>query len=482
MADARKKIERAGECRWIIPRSGDMKVPVVIYSSEKLLDKAINDNATSQLENVASLRGIERWALGMPDVHWGYGAPIGGVGAFDPESGIISPGFVGYDINCGVRLLRSSLTASEITSRLETLVNSLFQNIPSGIGSSGVLKLKSKEVEKVLKDGAAWAVKNGFGTESDLENTEENGRLKEGDPDALGNRAWERGADQLGTLGSGNHFLEIQKVSDIFDRETASAFGLFEGQVTVMLHSGSRGLGYQVCDDYLDRFGKISAKYGIKLPDRQLACAPVNSPEGKRYFRAMCAAANYAFANRQVITHLVRESFGSAMDLPFEKLGLSTVYDIAHNICKCENHTVEGKSRKLYVHRKGATRAFPAGRPELPGRYLPHGQPVIIPGTMGTSSYILVGTDRAMEETWGSTCHGAGRAMSRHEAAREGRNRSVASELETRGILVRGSSKKGLAEEMPQAYKDVEEVVNIVENAGLSRKVARMVPLAVMKG
>ncbi len=482
MADVLKNVEKAGDYRWIIPRTGEMRVPAVIYASEKLLEKAISDNAPSQLINVASLRGIIKYSLAMPDVHWGYGAPIGGVGAFDPESGVISPGFVGYDINCGVRLLRSDLTIPDLEANLELLINSLFNNIPSGVGSAGVLKLKKKELEKVLKDGSSWAVNNGFGSENDIENTEENGCMKDADPDALGNRAYERGIPQLGTLGSGNHFLEIQRVVDIYDEETARDFGIFKGQVTVMLHSGSRGLGYQVCDDYLDRFGKTSQKYGIRLPDRQLACAPVSSPEGKRYFRAMCAAANYAFANRQIITHLVRETFESVLKTPREKLKLSTVYDVAHNICKIETHNVDGMMKKLYVHRKGATRAFPKGHPDLPARYKTTGQPVIIPGTMGTASYILIGTEKAMEETWGSTCHGAGRVMSRHQAIKESSGRSIATELERRGILVRGVSRKGLAEEMPEAYKDVDEVIRTVEGAGISKKVAKMEPLAVMKG
>jgi len=483
MEDAAKTIEKESDYKWIIPRSGDMRVPVVMYISEKLLNKAVSDNATSQMENVSRLRGIAKYSLAMPDVHWGYGAPIGGVGAFDPESGgIISPGFVGYDICCGVRLLRSDMLASDIASNLEPLINSLFENIPSGVGSTGLLKLKKKEIEKVVMEGAGWAVKNGFGSEADIENTEERGRLREADPDSLSKRAYERGAAQLGTLGSGNHFLEIQKVTDIYDEDAARTFGIYAGQVTVMLHSGSRGLGYQTCSDYLDRFGKTSVKYGIRLPDRQLACAPIDSPEGRRYFRAMCAAANYAFANRQVISHLVRETFEAVLKTPPEEIKMSTVYDVAHNICKHETHNVDGIMKKLYVHRKGATRAFPAGHPDLPGRYQASGQPVIIPGTMGTASYILTGTEKAMEETWGSTCHGAGRAMSRQQAIRESRDRSIASELGGKGILVRGVSKKGLAEEMPEAYKDVDEVIKTVEGAGISQKVARMVPLAVMKG
>lgn len=482
MADISKTIEKASNYKWIIPKTEDMRVPVVMYISEKLLNKAISDNAPSQLINVAKLKGITKYSLAMPDVHWGYGAPIGGVGAFDSASGIISPGFVGYDINCGVRLLRSNLTEESVAANLEVLINSLFANIPSGVGSTGPLKLKQKELEKVVEKGASWAVKNGFSLETDTENTEEYGVLKDADPGALSKRAYERGSSQLGTLGSGNHFLEIQQVVDIYDEEKAKTFGIFAGQITVMIHSGSRGLGYQVCSDYLDRFGKTSKKYGIKLPDRQLACAPIDSPEGRRYFKAMCAAANYAFANRQIITHLIRETFQETLKIPWEKMQMATVYDITHNICKIEVHNVDGIMKKLYVHRKGATRAFPEGHNALPDRYKPTGQPVIIPGTMGTASYILTGTQQAMEETWGSTCHGAGRVMSRHQAVKETGSRLIAEELARKGIIVRGVSRKGLAEEMPGAYKDVDEVIKTVEGAGISKKVAKMVPIAVMKG
>lgn len=482
MADISKTIEKLSDYKWLIPRAEDMRVPVVIYASEGLLKQALIDNAPRQLMNVAKLKGIYKYSLAMPDVHWGYGAPIGGVGGFDIETGIISPGFVGYDINCGVRLLRSDLTYKDIEPNLESLINSLFCNIPSGVGTSGPLKLKVKELEKVLKNGSSWALENGFGFSSDIENTEENGRMKDADPDTLSKRAYERGLTQLGTLGSGNHFLEIQQVADIYDEVTAKAFGLFKGQISVMLHTGSRGLGYQVCDDYLAQFGKVSRKYGIKLPDRQLACAPIDSPEGRRYFKAMSSAANYAFANRQIITHFIRETFEDIFKIPIEKLKLSTVYDVAHNICKIEKHNVDGEIKKLYVHRKGATRAFPLKHPDLPDRYKETGQPVIIPGTMGTASYVLIGTEKAMSETWGSTCHGAGRVMSRTQAIKESSNRSISAELGKKGILVRGVSKKGLAEEMPDAYKDVDEVIKTVEGAGISKKVAKMVPIAVMKG
>ncbi len=476
------EIEKVNDFKYLIPKTEGMRVPGILYISEKLLDKVISDNAVSQVMNVAKLRGITGYSLAMPDVHWGYGAPIGGVGAFDAESGVIVPGFVGYDINCGVRLIRSSLTVEDIKDKLEDITNLLFTNIPSGVGSTGKLRLKMKELEKVAEEGAAWAVKNGFGTQGDLDNIEEHGRLKDADPDAVSNKAFERGQEQLGTLGSGNHFLEIQQVIDVYDESTAGVFGICRGQITVMVHTGSRGLGYQVCDDYQDKFGRVAAEYGLKLPDRQLACAPASSKEGKRYFRAMNSAANYAFANRQIITHWVREVFSAVFGTSWEKMQLSLVYDVTHNICKVEKHSVEGREKLLYIHRKGATRAFPKGHPDLPDRYRHTGHPVIIPGTMGTSSYVLVGTDKAMAETWGSTSHGAGRTMSRAQALKESRNRFIDSELAAQGILVKGVSRKGLVEEMPEAYKNIDEVIRVVEGAGLCRKIARMVPLAVIKG
>jgi len=478
----KREIEKINEYKWLIPRKEDMRVPGVLYISEKLLDKALSDNAPLQVINVAKLRGIIKYSLAMPDVHWGYGAPIGGVGTFDAEKGVIVPGFVGYDINCGVRLIKTNLTVKDVKDKLSNLVNMLFTNIPSGVGSEGNLSLKRKDLEKVVVEGALWAIKNGFGTKEDIECIEDYGTKKGANPDVISNRAYERGTSQLGTLGSGNHFLEIQQVIDIYDREIAEKFGIFQGQITIMVHSGSRGFGYQICEDYLDRFGKVAADYGIKLPDRQLACAPTNSKEGKHYFQAMSAAANYAFVNRQLITHWIRETFAQVLKTPWEKLEMYTVYDVAHNICNLEKHNVDGMERWLYIHRKGATRAFPKGHPALPERYKDTGQPVIIPGTMGTCSYILVGTEKAMEETWGSTCHGAGRAMSRHQAIKESRNRDISDELARKGIMAKGVSRKGLAEEMPEAYKDIDEVIKVVEGAGLSKKVAQMAPLAVIKG
>ncbi|HRR96925.1 MAG TPA: RtcB family protein, partial [Candidatus Ratteibacteria bacterium] len=405
-----------------------------------------------------------------------------GVGAFDIESGVIAPGFVGYDICCGIRLIRSNFTRDDIENKLSELINGLFVNIPSGVGSTGKLKLNKKEIEKIIVEGAKWAVKNGYGIEDDLENMEEYGCMEGADPSVISNRAYERGLPQSGTLGSGNHFLEIQQVVNIYNKEIAEKFGIFEGQITIMVHTGSRGFGYQICDDYLDKFGKVVLKYGIKLPDRQLACAPFNSPEGKRYFSAMKAAANYAFANRQVITHWIRETFSKILKQPYEKMDLFVVYDVAHNICKFETHNVDGRMKKLIIHRKGATRAFPKGHPSLPEKYKDVGQPVIIPGTMGTASYILVGTEKAMEETFGSTCHGAGRNLSRHQAVKQAQGREIDVELSKKGIITKSVSRKGLAEEMPEAYKDVDEVIKVVEGAGISEKVAKMIPLAVIKG
>ncbi len=384
--------------------------------------------------------------------------------------------------NCGVRLIRSNLEISDIKNNLQNLINALFINIPSGVGSKGKLKLKRKEIEKLIVEGVKWAVKNGYGIKEDIENIEEYGCMEGADPSVISNRAYERGIPQSGTLGSGNHFLEIQEVVKVYKPEIAKKFGIYEGQITIMVHTGSRGFGYQICDDFLDNFGKAALKYGIKLPDRQLACAPASSPEGKRYFRAMKAAANYAFVNRQVITHWIRETFSKILKKPWEKLELFIVYDVAHNICKLETHNVDGRMKKLFVHRKGATRAFPKGHPSLPEKYRETGQPVIIPGTMGTASYILVGTEKAMEETWGSTCHGAGRMMSRNQAVKQAKGRAIDVELEKKGIIAKAVSRKGLAEEMPDAYKDVDEVIKVVEGAGISEKVAKMIPLAVMKG
>ncbi len=476
------RLERIDRYKVLIPQEGEMRVPGLIYVSETMLPKVTEDRSPEQVANVAHLPGILKHSLAMPDIHWGYGAPIGGVAAFDINEGVTVPGIVGYDVNCGVRLLRTGLQKEEVVGKLKELVESLYRAIPCGVGASGRLKLSRPKLADVLKEGALWAVKSGFGSESSLQFIEENGRYQLANPEDLSERSYQRGSDQLGTLGSGNHFLEIQEVKEIFDEKVASVFGLFVGQITIMIHTGSRGLGYQVAEDYLQLFGKVSGKYGYRLPDRQLVCAPITSDEGKRYLGAMAAAANFAWANRQIISFWVEDVFKKVLGKTETELKIATVYDIAHNIAKIEEHIVDGKKVKVLVHRKGATRAFPAGCPQIPASYATVGQPVLIPGTMGTASYVLVGTERALLETFGSTCHGAGRMLSRHEAVRRMKGRNAVAELEAIGIVARAPSLKGLAEEVPEAYKRVDEVVEVVEGSGLSRKVARMVPLAVIKG
>jgi len=459
-----------------------MRAPGLIYGDEDMLKQIRGDQAPQQVANVAHLPGVIGSSMAMPDIHWGYGFPIGGVAGLDLDQGVISPGGVGYDINCGVRLVRTNLVVEDIQKKVKPLVDRLFQNIPCGVGSSGKLKLTAGDERAVLRDGAVWAVKQGFGWSEDIERTEQRGCLDGADPDALSVRAMERGKPQLGTLGSGNHFLEIQVVEAIYDTEAANAFGLEKGKITVMIHTGSRGLGYQVCDDFLDRMVKAMGKYKIRVPDAQLACAPVLSPEGREYFAAMAAAANYAWTNRQIILHWVRETFEQVLQQSAEHLGMHMVYDVAHNIAKFEEHDVQGEKRKIIVHRKGATRAFAAGHPEIPEKYRHVGQPVLIPGDMGTASYVLVGTEQAMKETFGSTCHGAGRLLSRHAAIRATRGRAIDRELQKQGIIVRSRGRDTLFEEAPEAYKDIDKVVEIVHRAGLSRKVARMRPLGVVKG
>ena len=418
----------------------------------------------------------------MPDAHWGYGFPVGGVAAMDAETGVISPGGVGYDISCGVRLLRSDIEAKSVRSKTGPLMDRLYRCVPSGVGKSGRIRLGKEDLRRVLKKGARWAVENGHGETEDLSACEDGGRLEEADPEEVGERALERGRDQLGTLGSGNHFLELQEVSDIFDPGAAAVFGLFKGQLVVSIHTGSRGLGYQVCDDFLRVAQKAAARHGISLPDRQLACAPFASEEGRRYFAAMCAAANFARANRQAITQLARDCFMRELGLSPRELGMRVVYDVCHNIAKVETHRVQGRPVRVCVHRKGATRAFPAGHPEVPQAYRGVGQPVLVPGSMGTESYVLVGTEGAMEATFGSVCHGAGRLMSRTQASKRVQGHELARELGARGIQIRTDSYRGLAEEAPFAYQDVSEVVDVCERAGLSRKVPRLKPLGVLKG
>jgi tRNA-splicing ligase RtcB len=486
-----EELKKIDDYRWLVPKTGGMRTEGIIYADEKMLSHIYEDKAHTQVANVAYLPGIVGRSLAMPDIHWGYGFPIGGVAAMDYNTGVISPGGIGYDINCGVRLLRTNLKKHDIQDKLPLLVNTLFKNIPSGVGSTGRLTLSREEMNRMLVEGVPWAIRKGYGSQEDLEHIEERGCLPYADYTKISNRAFERGKDQLGTLGAGNHFLEIQEVVEVYDEKVASKMGLFLGGITVMIHTGSRGFGYQVCDDYIRILQNAVQKYNISLPDRQLVCAPIDSPEGKDYFAAMCAAANYAWVNRQLITHWVRESFTTVLGKNLTQIGLEVVYDVAHNIGKIEEHKVveklpSGESRtvtkKVVVHRKGATRAFPAGHHDIPKDYRDIGQPVIIPGSMGTSSYVLVGTERAMEETWGSTCHGAGRLMSRSKAIKTVEGRELASRLEKQGILVRVDSWKTLAEETPEAYKNVDLVVNVCHNAGISRKIVKLKPLSVIKG
>ncbi|MEM3341482.1 MAG: RtcB family protein [Thermoplasmata archaeon] len=460
-----------------------MRTGATIYVSESLMKKCLEDNSVQQAVNVATLPGILGRSMAMPDIHFGYGFPIGGVAATDMTEGVISPGGVGYDINCGVRLLTTGLKLEDIHNRVQHLVNAIFKNVPSGVGSKGQIKLSERDIRGVLEDGAGWAVRSGYGTETDMHRLEEGGCLKEADSSLVSREAKDRGMGQLGSLGAGNHFLEIQRVDEIFDKDAAKAFGVREvGQIMVMFHTGSRGLGHQVCTDYLKEMQSAVRKYKICLPDRQLACAPVDSQEGIAYYKAMCCAANFGWANRQMITHWVRKSFKDVLGEDFLSKGMDVVYDVAHNIAKKEEHTVDGRLTKVMVHRKGATRAFGPGHKVLPSEYKDYGQPVLIPGDMGTCSYLLVGTEQAMRETFGSTCHGAGRAMSRNEALASFTKESVVKKLNTSGIYIQAATKDGIVEEAQGAYKDVSEVVEVVHGAGISRKVARLVPVGVMKG
>ena len=464
-----------------IPKDASMKLPARIYATEKLLN-AIENGAIQQLKNVASLPGVQKYAIGEADMHWGYGFPIGGVAGMNVDGGVVSPGGVGFDINCGVRLIKTNMVLSDVKGKLRELLDVLFREIPSGLGSKGKLRLQSGELREAVESGAKWAVGKGYGTERDLQCIEEYGCMKQADADRISSMAMQRGMPQFGTLGSGNHFLEIQLVDKIFDGETAKEFGLFEDQIVVMLHTGSRGFGHQVASDYIEVTDKAMRKYGISVPDRQLACAPINSDEGQFYFEAMCCAVNYAFCNRQVMTHWIRESFASVLGKKWEELGMDVLYDICHNVAKLEEHEVEGKMKNLLVHRKGATRAFPAGRKENPEIYSKTGHPAIIPGSMGTASYVCVGTQRGLEETFGSVAHGAGRVMSRTSATKQRRGEEVKKALEEKGEFVRGASAEGLAEEAPEAYKDIDEVALSIELSGIGKKVSRHVPLAVMKG
>jgi tRNA-splicing ligase RtcB (3'-phosphate/5'-hydroxy nucleic acid ligase) len=472
------------EFTYEIPREEvpGMRVHGILYSDQALLNGVDGDPSLLQLANVATLPGIQRHALAMPDIHFGYGFPVGGVAAFDLDEGVVSPGGIGYDINCGVRLLRTGLTVDEVRPRLAELIERLYREVPSGVGSRGGRSLKGGEIDAVLAGGAAWAVAEGMGWPADLPVQEEGGRLGSARPAEVSESARHRGLKQLGTLGSGNHFLEVQAVDTVFDEPFAAALGLVPGRVVVMLHTGSRGLGHQVATDYIGRMDRRLASEGTTLVDRQLSCAPIASDDGQRYLGAMAAGANFAWANRQVITHGVRRAFAATFGRTAEELGLDVVYDIAHNIAKVETHGTDAGPREVLVHRKGATRAFPAGRDEVPAPYRPFGQPVLIPGDMGTASYVLGGLPTSMERSFGSSCHGAGRRLSRHAAVRTFRYDEVTRDLSRRGIVVRSASREGVTEEAPGAYKNVEEVVRVAEGAGLTRRVARLVPLGVVKG
>ncbi|MDZ4165909.1 MAG: RtcB family protein [Smithellaceae bacterium] len=475
-------MKQLDECRWLIPREGEMRVPGIIYSSEELMRTMTGDESPRQVAAVAQLPGIVKYSLAMPDMHWGYGFPIGGVAAFDLDQGIISPGGVGYDINCGCRLMLTRLNREEAKPLISKLMTALFQAIPSGVGSRGALKLSPRDEEDVLISGAGWAVKQGYGDQADLEATEDGGVMTAADPEKVSPRALERGKDQLGTLGSGNHFIEVEVVEEVFDEAIAGSFGLFPGQVAVMIHSGSRGLGYQVCDDYLARMIKHVQKIGLALPDRQLACAYLNSTEGRDYLAAMACAANYAWANRQMLMHWTRMTMERVFNKSPRELGMRLLYDVCHNIAKIETLPLDGKDVRLCVHRKGATRAYPPGHPDLPARYRETGQPVLIPGDMGSGSYVMAGTEKAFQETFASTCHGAGRLLSRTQAMKQGKGRSVAKELAEQGIIVLAGGKETLREEMPGAYKNLDLVADAVARAGISRKVARLRPLGCIKG
>jgi len=478
-------LKKRDDFSWEIPQSykAGMSVPGLIFASESMLNHIWEEQVFQQVANVAFLPGIVGHSLAMPDIHWGYGFPIGGVAGTRIKDGVVSPGGVGFDINCGVRLLRTNLTEEEVRPKIEQLVADFYVNIPSGVGSKGKLRVNEKELNMVLTKGSRWAVEKGYGDTEDIVATEESGCIKGADPDKVSSKAIKRGIPQLGTLGSGNHFLEVEVVDEIYDHDAAKVMGINDvGQVLVSIHTGSRGFGHQVCTDYVARLSQAVKKYGFNLPDRQLACAPIQSPEGKDYLAAMACAANYAWTNRQCITHFARQSCIKVLGKKRKELGLEQIYDVAHNIAKIEEHTIDGKKNKLCIHRKGATRAFPAGHPDVPDIYRDIGQPVIIPGDMGRYSYIALGTEIAMKESFGSTCHGAGRIQSRSAAKRSLRGADVARALAARGITVKTGSMASLAEEAPEAYKDVSDVIDVTQKAGLSCKVARARPLGVIKG
>jgi len=479
-----KDFQRISDYAWQIPKSyrPDMRVPARVYASRKLLEQALTDKSIEQLVNSTTLPGIVGYAIAMPDVHQGYGFPVGGVAATTLPDGVISPGAIGYDVNCGVRLLASELDAEEVEPYLDELATTLYNTCPSGVGRGGRYRLSSDELDEVLATGARWCRKNGLATDDDLIHTEASGCIEGADPACVSDKAHQRGRDQLGTLGAGNHFLEVDVVAATYDETIADAYGLRPGQVVMLIHCGSRGLGHQVCTDYVHQFQRVIQQYQIKLPDRELVCAPFNSPEGEAYTAAMRAAANFAFANRQTLVALVRESFTKVLANSGLSFHLRQVYDVAHNIAKVEAHVIDGRRRQVCVHRKGATRAFGPGHEEIPPDYREVGQPVLVPGSMGTASYVLAGTAGAMRETFGSTCHGAGRTMSRTRARKLVRGDELKQELKQQGILVRAGSLRGLSEEAPFAYKEVEAVIEAVAGAGIARVVARLEPLAVIKG
>ncbi len=484
MTTAKINLVRRDQYIFEIPKSGEMNVPARIYTDQAgiddLLESAGEWSALQQLVNVACLPGIQRAALAMADIHPGYGFPIGGVGAFDPTDGVISVAGVGFDINCGVRTLRTMLTREDIAGKEDRLADKLMEHVPAGLGSTGELRLDEKEINNVLEKGASYAVGLGYGTTDDLGFIESSGKLEGADPSAVSKKAKQRQMKQVGTLGSGNHYVEVQYVDEIFDQDAAEAYGLQPGQITIMLHTGSRALGHQIGTDYLQTLEAASKKYRIPIRERELVCAPINSPEGKAYYSAVMAGANCAFANRQVLTHLIREAFEDALGTPEEDI--ETLYEIAHNTVKFEQHEIDGAMKDVLVHRKGATRAFGPGRPEIPPRYQHVGQPVLVGGTMGTSSYILRGTDFGMDETFGSALHGAGRAMSRRAAKKQYPAKSVTHRLRELGVTVRAHGKHAISEEAPGAYKDIEAVINAMHGSGIVQKVARLKPIVCLKG
>ena len=477
-------LNKIDDFRWEIPQTYKkcMRTSAIIFADEKMIQQIRADNAPEQAANVACLPGIVGKSLAMPDIHWGYGFPIGGVAAMDAEDGVISPGGIGFDINCGVRLLRTDLSASEVKANIKELISTLFKNVPAGVGSEGVANISADQIDSILTEGGEWAVRNGYGWEEDLEATEEGGRMKFADPSKVSKKAKDRGIPQVGSLGSGNHFLEVDEVGDVYDEEAAKAFGLERGKVTVTVHCGSRGCGHQIATDYLQVMERHARDENLQLPDRQLACAGVKSKAGEDYFAAMACGANYAWANRQMIVHWARQSFERVFKRSAEEMGMRQVYDVAHNIAKVEEYEVDGRRRKVYVHRKGATRSFPKDHPDVPAKYRSVGQPVIIPGDMGAGSYVLIGTDQVMREAFGSTCHGAGRMMSRAMATRKYSIQNVRQQLEARGVHLKASTKDGILEEAPGAYKDIDDVIAVVSGAGLSKPVARLRPIGVMKG